>query len=355
MQYYCHCGAFLNYSNTSDTWLCPNGHANYKCVDCFSHGKSIPLQWIAQYQRWYCYECKKYAPLIDASQKKASETSDVAISASPSSNQGSAFVSGQNPESAMMARFLAPNEQVLFYSEAAEIKEHHGVGGQAALAFGFGTRNKRDRSTGTHKLIVKTGEIAITNHRVYLVDKTLGFFTEPQAVRNFDAIYDPEYAKAGVELARAKNAEIAQKAKGVGYLSMGKFLQEQGYKRSVNVITGASLEKAKLGEEYLKLKIFKVFLGKRIGLGFVNSMMKVNTLGTYDAFNSEFELRIKKPMSILASAMVLGSALVDPFLCKMIYSYKSKTNITYEPLLEIVQAKASALSQIIKELEAISH
>lgn len=35
-------------------------------------GKSIPLQWIPQYQRWYCYECKQY-PTSSAITKTAEE------------------------------------------------------------------------------------------------------------------------------------------------------------------------------------------------------------------------------------------------------------------------------------------
>jgi hypothetical protein len=353
MDYFCYCGARLNYSNSDNEWHCANGHFAFKCKECTSQGKSIPLQWIAQYQRWYCFECRQYAPTKESSQKPSSETID-AGGASFRPNQGPAYISGQNPESAIIAQFLPPNEQVLFYSEAAELKEHHGAGGQAVLAMGRGARAQRGLSTSSYNLKVRRGEIAITNHRIYLVDKSMGIFQEPKAFRNFDAIYDPEYAKEGIELARAKNAEITQKSKGVGMLSMARFLQEQGFKRSVNVITGARLEKAVLGDEYVKLKIFKVFLGQRTGLGFTNSMMKVTSLGTHSVYNFEYELRIKKPMSIMASAAVLGSGLVDPFLCKMINNYKSKANITYEPLLEIVQAKASELSQIIKELEAMS-
>ena len=61
MDYKCFCGANLRYSQSEDRWLCPNGHEVYTCKNCKSQGKSIPLQWIAQYQRWYCYECQQYA------------------------------------------------------------------------------------------------------------------------------------------------------------------------------------------------------------------------------------------------------------------------------------------------------
>jgi len=61
LDYKCHCGATLNYSPKDGNWSCPNGHSVYTCKKCESAKKSTPLQWIPQYQRWYCYECKDYA------------------------------------------------------------------------------------------------------------------------------------------------------------------------------------------------------------------------------------------------------------------------------------------------------
>lgn len=61
LDYKCFCGENLRYSQSEDSWSCPNAHEVYPCKNCKSKGKNVPLQWIAQYQRWYCYECKEYA------------------------------------------------------------------------------------------------------------------------------------------------------------------------------------------------------------------------------------------------------------------------------------------------------
>lgn len=41
----------------------------YACKQCDASGRNTPLQWIQEYQRWYCYECKQYVP-ISASTKE---------------------------------------------------------------------------------------------------------------------------------------------------------------------------------------------------------------------------------------------------------------------------------------------
>jgi hypothetical protein len=72
MDYKCHCGAVLRYYPTDKKWVCSNGHPVYTCKECEAAGKSTPLQWVQQYQRWYCYECQEYAP-----QTKTSQTEEI--------------------------------------------------------------------------------------------------------------------------------------------------------------------------------------------------------------------------------------------------------------------------------------
>jgi hypothetical protein len=61
MDYRCYCGEKLCYSQEDDRWFCPRGHGVYSCKQCAAKGKNTPLEWIPQYQRWYCLECKQYA------------------------------------------------------------------------------------------------------------------------------------------------------------------------------------------------------------------------------------------------------------------------------------------------------
>jgi len=61
MDYTCYCGAKLRYVPDGNKWFCPQGHQVHTCKQCETMGKSTPLQWIEEYRRWYCYECKQYA------------------------------------------------------------------------------------------------------------------------------------------------------------------------------------------------------------------------------------------------------------------------------------------------------
>ncbi|MGD0645876.1 MAG: hypothetical protein ABSA75_13300 [Candidatus Bathyarchaeia archaeon] len=73
-------------------------------------------------------------------------------------------------------------------------------------------------------------------------------------------------------------------------------------------------------------------------------------LGTRDLYKREYELRVKRPLS----TSDLAAPLIAPVLGTILQHYKSKANVTYEPLLEVVQAKSSELAQLVKELEAVS-
>jgi len=75
MDYTCHCGARLQSSSKENKWICPNGHDVYTCKRCEALGKTTPLEWIPQYQRWYCRECEQYAPL-SGSTKGSNEMSE---------------------------------------------------------------------------------------------------------------------------------------------------------------------------------------------------------------------------------------------------------------------------------------
>lgn len=61
MDYICYCGAQLQLAPEGNRWVCPQGHQVYACKRCEAMGKNTPLQWIQEYQRWYCQECKQYA------------------------------------------------------------------------------------------------------------------------------------------------------------------------------------------------------------------------------------------------------------------------------------------------------
>jgi hypothetical protein len=244
--------------------------------------------------------------------------------------------------SPLIAQFLVPDEQLLFSSEKAEIKDHWGKGEQLARSLDDPERRQRPK--------VRIGELAITDRRIYLVRMEGGLFSEQHPVRSFEVIYDVNYARQRIELAKAKNAEIRQQAKGVGLFSRGRFMRKQGLETLVNVAIGASLEKAVLGQDYIKLKLHRVWVGgKPPGLGLAEAL----ATGTHIT-KQEYELRIKQPVSTLTQVGAVALTLTTTWFGAILAHYKSKANVTYEPILEIFQAKASELSALVKELGAIA-
>lgn len=47
----------------------------YACKQCDASGRNTPLQWIQEYQRWYCYECKQYVPISASTEEISKEES----------------------------------------------------------------------------------------------------------------------------------------------------------------------------------------------------------------------------------------------------------------------------------------
>jgi hypothetical protein len=67
-----------------------------------------------------------------------------------------------------------------------------------------------------------------------------------------------------------------------------------------------------------------------------------------------WEVRLKRPLGIATSAMLLGLTVTPSaqWFAPILLHYKGKANINYEPILDILQARAEELSGLVKELEA---
>lgn len=337
MNYACYCGAQLQLAPEGNRWICPHGHQVYACKRCEAMGKNTPLQWIEQYQRWYCYTCQEYAPA-----RPSGTVTPVSSSVVPSS----------------VAQFLVPEEQLLFYSEHAEIKEHWGKAAQLAISFANTAKTQQadGRPTKRTKPETKTGELAITDRRIYLAnirevkEDIRELFSSAPKSRCFEVIFDPDYARQKVELAKAKNEEIKQQAKGVRVWSRIKFMKEQGFGSIVHAAVGASLDKAALGEEYIKLKICRIKVG-----GIPAAVGSLEVSPGIHLSKHEWELRIKRPLNLAttvagAALTLAGSLVLGPILM----NYKPGPNVSYEPILEIFQAKAKELSAFVEELETLN-
>jgi len=238
----------------------------------------------------------------------------------------------------ILAQHLVPEEQLLFSTEKIEINPH--VSRTMQLAGG----RAREGST-------ITGAMAITDRRIFVVG-TQGVFSK-KPVLKFEAIYDPGYAKALIEIRKAKNEEVIQQSKDMGMLSRAKFMKEQGYSDTIRILTDVEQQKSLLGGGALVLQIFTLNLSKlgKKGKDVARTIGKVVSWGTFDLDKARFELRIKKPLSTtkLVAESMLGGNVV---LYEIMKRYLGRTDATYGPLMDIMQAKAKEIAGFVKELEA---
>jgi hypothetical protein len=92
-------------------------------------------------------------------------------------------------------------------------------------------------------------------------------------------------------------------------------------------------------------------LGQK-GKNVARKLGKVFSLGTLDIDKLRFELRIKQPLNtvkLAAESVLAGSA---PVLYEIVKRYAGKANVTYAPLMDIMQAKAQEIAGLVKEFEA---
>jgi hypothetical protein len=190
------------------------------------------------------------------------------------------------------------------------------------------------------------GTLAITDRRVFLVGGARAL--PQQQGPNFDAIYDPNYAKQQIELARAKNEAIKQRLQYMSILSRSRetFKMARTSERKVDILTAVQLQKGLTGENLL-LNVYHVFIGSEMqrSAKIGGATVKLASLGLSNAMNmnvhqTKYELRIKQPLSILAITAMLGSGLTAFWFTPIIRHCAEKAEIRDEPLLELMQTKA---------------
>lgn len=241
----------------------------------------------------------------------------------------------------ILAQYLVPEEQLLFSTEKVEIKPH--LSQAQRLAGG--------RVSQTRPPI--TGAMAITDRRIFVVAME-GVFSKKPALK-FEAIYDSGYAEQLIETTKAKNEEITQQSQGMGMFARAKFMKEQGFRGDLKILTAANLQKGLIGGENLVLQIFTVHmssLGQK-GKNIARKIGKIVSYGTFDLDKIQFELRIKRPLSLSTKAVMAGSLLTgNVIMYGILKAYEGKTNVTYGPLLDIMQAKAQEIAGLVKDFEA---
>jgi hypothetical protein len=241
---------------------------------------------------------------------------------------------------------LVPGEQLLFSTEKVNIKPHLTQAQKLA-----GARVASQRDVGGARVIDINGAMAITDRRIFVIGMEGVFSKKP--VLKFEAIYDSGYAKTLIESTKAKNEEITQQAQGMGMFARGKFMKEQGYSATLKILTGVEPQKSLFGGEGLVLQIFTLHMselgqkGKNIG----RKLGKVFSWGTFDVDKPRFELRIKQPLGTMKIAAESVIAASHPVLYEIVKRYAGKTNVTYAPLVDIMQAEAQEIAGLLKEFE----
>jgi hypothetical protein len=196
---------------------------------------------------------------------------------------------------------LTPGEQLLFSSERAKIYRILGWGP-------FQSRTGRKNPLLSLLTEPFGRPFAITDRRILLA----GW----EAVE-FEAVYDPNSAKKYAESTRAKN--------------------EAG----VMVILTAA-------------KLYKRLL---TALDFDTAVVGINIPSGVSIRKEKYELVLFKPLRthvdfLTTKAEILDSDSTTFWFTPIIRNYMEKVDVRYDPLLELVQAKAQEMSDLVKELEA---
>ena len=176
------------------------------CSVCESLGKNTPLQWIAQYQRWYCYECKQYTP--------ASNSNVDTSTAKIETNRSVLFCSKCGKETLPEAKFcrfcgnsltptqtispktdqftLLPSENVMLSLKNAKLEQKEPflgtttLGGRRIYVSADGQLRVRESSLLDEIDRISADFLLITDKRMHFIDKG-------RLIR--EIIIDKEYAQ----------------------------------------------------------------------------------------------------------------------------------------------------------------
>ncbi len=156
-------------------------------------------------------------------------------------------------------------------------------------------------------------------------------------------------------------------------ISRNKWLKQHGYRISVDILTDVNFDRGILARNNLFLQIYHAFTdsdmrkaienGRKANEslaetapGVSNLLAELASSVGFTLVSSTCQLRIKQPLSMPADVAAMDFAVAgDEWLVPIVDHYKEKTDITYGPLLEIMQAKAPEISAYIKEYENSSN
>lgn len=167
-------------------------------------------------------------------------------------------------------------------------------------------------------------EIAYDNprfHGKFKLNGNLSITDRRVLIKGFEFIYDPTYARK--------------------HLGM-------------SILTSVSLEKSLMGDDYLRLQTY--VKGAYVWVQILPLIpVSKQVWSEAESRHNFYDLRIKKPLKIEINTALAGKsdALGTAWFGPIVQRYKERgPYATYEPLQEIMQAKAVEIAALIKELEA---
>jgi hypothetical protein len=247
-----------------------------------------------------------------------------------------------------LAQNLVPTEELLFSTEKVNIKPYLS---QAQRLAGGRVASHTDMRPSGARVIDINGAMAVTDRRIFVMGMEGVFSKKP--VLKFEAVFDSNYAEALIESTKEKNEGITQQAQGMGMFARGKFMKEQGYSATLNILTGVESKTSLLGGGSLVLQIFTLHMsrlgqkGKDVG----RKLGKIFSWGTFDADKLHFELRIKQPLITVKKVAESVIGATHPVLYEIVNRYAGQTNVTYAPLVDIMQVKSQEIEGLVKEFE----
>ena len=261
---------------------------------------------------------------------------------------------------------LTPGERLLFLAEKARLTNR--------LPLHISENNGLKDIFGT---------LAITDRRITIIEKK-GFLSSN---RTFEATFSSEYAGQAIKESMAKNSELMQQAKNKSVFSRNRWLAQNGFRVSVDILMGANLQKsvvgyvrtftggskALYGKEILNIQLYHAYVDSKTRQNIENARklkheIDDNVPGSDNIFNvlastspglmvsyllnSEYELHIQKPIT-LASGVETTDFTADEnkWLLPIVQKYKQNEANFYIPLLEIVNARTQEMRELIKDYE----
>lgn len=325
----CYCGAQLQLAPEGNRWVCPQGHQVYACKQCEAMGKSSPLQWIEQYQRWYCYQCKQYAPGAPASASTREE---------------------------VLNDFLFSGESLLFWAQDAEIEPKQGwmkgwmkLDGQvptytAGMYAGknvFVLRQRSGQPNESHDYSLR-GILILTDKRLLLV------VVSPLNHRKSiycEVLYDVDFTRNVVQALTERNAKLREKYQKLNPLkkfAMGyQVLYDKDIRPAYQIYV---LSNAWKEGRYDMIEISSLALKQDLTPPPIKKVTKDNYAVTvYHPWSSAHSIGavIAQTAAVLTGDVVLNAL--------MAWNFREKRE-QYNPFLDIAQTKAPSMAKLINDM-----